>query len=43
VYNHFIIYNLHILKAHPKVAQRLKYMVKKWAEMKEFKDDPSLK
>lgn len=29
-------------KAHPKVAQRLKYMVKKWAEMKEFKDDPSL-
>lgn len=29
-------------KAHPKVSQRLKYMIKKWSEMKEFKDDPSL-
>ncbi|KAK3087397.1 hypothetical protein FSP39_005418 [Pinctada imbricata] len=29
-------------RAHPKVAQRLRHMVKKWSESKEFKDDPSL-
>lgn len=29
-------------KAHPKVAQRLKLLIKRWAEMPEFKDDPSL-
>lgn len=29
-------------KAHPKVAQKLKSMIKKWAESKEFKDEPTL-
>lgn len=29
-------------KAHPKVAQRLKFLIKKWAEMPEFKDDAAL-
>ncbi|KAK0045682.1 signal transducing adapter molecule 1 [Biomphalaria pfeifferi] len=29
-------------KAHPKVAQKLKLMIKTWAEMAEFKDDPAL-
>ncbi|XP_071113370.1 signal transducing adapter molecule 2-like [Haliotis cracherodii] len=29
-------------KAHPKVAQRLRFMIKKWADMSEFKDDPAL-
>ncbi|GFS06875.1 signal transducing adapter molecule 2 [Elysia marginata] len=29
-------------KAHPKVAQKLKLMIKSWADMAEFKDDPSL-
>ncbi|KAL4217686.1 Signal transducing adapter molecule 2 [Mactra antiquata] len=29
-------------KAHPRVAQRLKFMIKSWAEMKEFKEDPAL-
>lgn len=29
-------------KAHPKVAQRLKLLIKRWAEMPEFKDEPSL-
>ncbi|XP_062566054.1 signal transducing adapter molecule 2-like [Saccostrea cucullata] len=29
-------------KAHPKVAQRLKLMIKKWAESKEFRDEPTL-
>lgn len=28
-------------KAHPRVAQKLKFMIKTWAEMKEFKDDPA--
>ncbi|XP_064597039.1 signal transducing adapter molecule 1-like [Liolophura sinensis] len=29
-------------KAHPRVAQKLKLLIKKWAEMSEFKDDPAL-
>lgn len=29
-------------KAHPRVAQKLKFLIRSWAEMKEFKDDPSL-
>ncbi|XP_045180374.2 signal transducing adapter molecule 2-like [Mercenaria mercenaria] len=29
-------------KAHPRVAQKLKYIIKSWAEMKEFKEDPAL-
>uniref|UniRef100_A0A0B7BTN7 Signal transducing adapter molecule 1 n=1 Tax=Arion vulgaris TaxID=1028688 RepID=A0A0B7BTN7_9EUPU len=29
-------------KAHPKVAQRLKLMIKTWSELPEFRDDPSL-
>lgn len=29
-------------KAHPRVAQKLKFLLRTWAEMKEFKDDPSL-
>ncbi|XP_048781344.1 signal transducing adapter molecule 2-like isoform X2 [Ostrea edulis] len=29
-------------KAHPKVAQKLKSMIKKWAESKEFKEEPTL-
>lgn len=29
-------------KAHPKVAQKLKLLIKRWAEMPEFKDEPSL-
>lgn len=29
-------------KAHPRVAQKLKFLIRTWAEMKEFKDDPSL-
>uniref|UniRef100_A0A0B6ZHD2 Signal transducing adapter molecule 1 n=1 Tax=Arion vulgaris TaxID=1028688 RepID=A0A0B6ZHD2_9EUPU len=29
-------------KAHPKVAQKLKLMIKTWAEQAEFRDDPSL-
>lgn len=29
-------------KAHPKVAQKLRFMIKKWAEMSEFRDDPAL-
>nr|XP_022337453.1 signal transducing adapter molecule 2-like [Crassostrea virginica] len=29
-------------KAHPKVAQKLKMMIKKWAESKEFRDEPTL-
>ncbi|KAL5013963.1 hypothetical protein ScPMuIL_008233 [Solemya velum] len=29
-------------KAHPKVAQKLRWMIKKWSEMKEFKDDQQL-
>ncbi|XP_025089579.1 signal transducing adapter molecule 2-like isoform X2 [Pomacea canaliculata] len=29
-------------KAHPKVAQKLKFMIKRWAEMPEFKDDAAL-
>ncbi|RUS71864.1 hypothetical protein EGW08_020373 [Elysia chlorotica] len=29
-------------KAHPKVAQKLKLLIKAWADMAEFKDDPSL-
>ncbi|KAH9508304.1 hypothetical protein Btru_050770 [Bulinus truncatus] len=28
--------------AHPKVAQKLKLMIKTWAEMAEFRDDPAL-
>ncbi|GAB1603030.1 signal transducing adapter molecule 1-like [Argonauta hians] len=29
-------------KAHPKVAQKLKLLIKRWAEMPEFKDEPAL-
>ncbi|CAG5128190.1 unnamed protein product [Candidula unifasciata] len=29
-------------KAHPKVAQKLKLMIKTWAEQAEFRDDPAL-
>ncbi|CAL1543766.1 unnamed protein product [Lymnaea stagnalis] len=29
-------------KAHPKVAQKLKLMIKTWADMAEFRDDPAL-
>ncbi|GFO46179.1 signal transducing adapter molecule 2 [Plakobranchus ocellatus] len=29
-------------KAHPKVAQKLKLLIKSWSDMAEFKDDPSL-
>lgn len=28
-------------KAHPRVAQKLRFMIKNWAEMKDFKDDPA--
>jgi len=31
------------LQAHPRVAQKLKFLIKTWAEMKEFKDDAALK
>ncbi|WAR17585.1 STAM2-like protein [Mya arenaria] len=29
-------------KAHPRVAQKLKFLIKTWAEMKEFKEDAAL-
>ncbi|KAL3889024.1 hypothetical protein ACJMK2_001382 [Sinanodonta woodiana] len=29
-------------KAHPKVAQRLRFLIKKWAEMTDFKDEPAM-
>lgn len=29
-------------KAHPRVAQKLKFIIKSWADMKEFKDDAAL-
>lgn len=29
-------------KAHPKVAQKLRFLIKKWAEMAEFREDPAL-
>jgi len=32
-----------VLQAHPKVAQKLKFMLKSWADMKEFKDDAACK
>ena len=33
---------MHLSQAHPKVAQKLKFLIKKWSEMKEFKDDAAL-
>ena len=38
IFNHFL-FN----QAHPRVAQKLKFLIRTWAEMKEFKDDPSLR
>ena len=32
-----------MLQAHPKVAQRLKFLIKQWSELPEFKDDPALR
>ncbi|XP_041362045.1 signal transducing adapter molecule 1-like [Gigantopelta aegis] len=29
-------------KTHPKVTQKLRFLIKKWAELPEFKDDPAL-
>ena len=30
-------------KAHPKVAEKLKGLIKKWSHSKEFENDPSLR
>jgi len=34
---------LSFLQAHPKVAERLKSMIKKWAQSNEFKNDQALR
>lgn len=31
------------LQAHPIVAQKLRYLIKRWAELPEFKEDAALR
>jgi hypothetical protein len=43
IYVYIIISCNFFFQAHPRVAQKLKFIIKSWADMKEFKEDPALK